>query len=199
MDEGGEWQNELWAGLCSERRIKLLFRGVSAHHWILERRNGPAHGIYNRLKEDDRFPVRQILAGAQWRLNTLTSGGGFSAYQTVFGPNQANLYGWEDKDEDLAFAQDASLLGQFVQQWKLPMVAQAAALKEIASSLPRRLLAFNKSPTCTDVKIGDTVLLYKGRSKKSIPRWRGPALILDIDETGATAELQSRTFKVARF
>ena len=52
LDEGGEWGNELWRDLCAERRIKLVFRGAGAHPWILERRNGPARGIYNRLRAD---------------------------------------------------------------------------------------------------------------------------------------------------
>ena len=92
MDEGGEWRHEVWTELRSERRIKLLLQGVGAHPWILERRNGLARGIYNRLEEDDRFPGGQILAEAQWCLNTLISGGGFLANQMVFGPNPADLF-----------------------------------------------------------------------------------------------------------
>ena len=30
MDEDGEWENDLWAELRRERRIKLLFQGVGA-------------------------------------------------------------------------------------------------------------------------------------------------------------------------
>ena len=52
LDEGGEWKNDLWRDLCVGRRIKLIFQGVGAHPWILERRNGLARGIYNRLKAD---------------------------------------------------------------------------------------------------------------------------------------------------
>ena len=79
------------------------------------------------------------------------------------------------------------------------MMAREAALKEIANSRLRRLLGFNKSITCADVKIGDTVLFYKARRKESAPRRRGPALISDIYDTGATVEFQLQTFKVARF
>ena len=43
------------------------------------------------------------------------------------------------------------------------------------------------------------MLFYKAQSKKSALRRRGPALISDIDETGATVKFQSQTFKVARF
>ena len=64
----------------------------------------------------------------QWRMNTLTSGGGFSAYLMVFRANPVDLLGWGDKDVDLAFAQDTSLSGQFAQQWKLRVMAQEAAL-----------------------------------------------------------------------
>ena len=52
------------------------------------------------------------------------------------------------------------------------MVAQEAALNEIANSIVRRLPAFNKTFNCTDTKIGDAVLSYKAQSKKSAPRRR---------------------------
>ena len=97
------------------------------------------------------------------------------------------------------FAQDTSISGQFVQQWKLRMKAQEAAMKEIANSKLRRLLAYNKTFECTDIKMGDTVLFYKSPHRKSHPRWRGPAKILDIDETGVTVKFQSQSFKVALF
>ena len=59
----------------------------------------------------------------------------------------------------------------------------------------RRLLAFNKSFACTDVQIGDAGLFYKSQNKKSAPPRRGPASILDIDETGVPVKFQSQTFK----
>ena len=68
-----------------ERRIKLVFQGV-------ERRNGLARGIYNRLEADRYYTGPQILAEAQWRLNTLVSASGYSAYQLVFGSNPMDLY-----------------------------------------------------------------------------------------------------------
>ena len=97
-------------------RFKLLFQDVGAHAWILERRNGLARGISNRLREDDRFSGKQILAEALWCLNTLISRSGFSAYRLVFGSNPVDLFGWQDEDEDLALAHDTSLSVQFVQQ-----------------------------------------------------------------------------------
>ena len=123
------WENEVWTDYCSERCIKLLFQGAGAHPWLLERRNGLARGIYNRLVEDDRFSSEEILGEVQWRLNAMLSTSGFSAYQMVFGSNPADLFGWDDSEEDLSFAQDTSLAGQFVNQWKLRMRAQEATLK----------------------------------------------------------------------
>ena len=79
------------------------------------------------------------------------------------------------------------------------MMAREAALKEIADSRLRRLLAFNKSSNCTDIKIGDAELLYKAERRKSAPQRWGPALIFDIDGTGVTVKAQSHIFKVARF
>ena len=57
---------------------------------------------------DDRFSGAQILAEVQWRLGNLISGSGFSAYQMVFRTNPVDVYGWEDKDEDLTFARNGS-------------------------------------------------------------------------------------------
>ena len=114
----------MWAKLRSGRRIKFLFHGVGANPWVRERRNGLALSFYNRLMEDDRFPREQILTEVQWCLNTLISGGGFSAYQLVFGSNPADLFGWVYEDEDLPLAQDTSLSGQNVQQWRLHMMQE---------------------------------------------------------------------------
>ena len=50
-----------------------------------------------------------------------------------------------DSDDDLLFAQDTSISGQFVHQWQLRIRAQEAALKEIANSKLRRPLAYNKT------------------------------------------------------
>ena len=65
---------------------------------MLERRSGLARGIYDRLVEDDRFSSEKILGEVQWRLNTMPSPGGFSAYQTVFRSNPADLLGWDDTE-----------------------------------------------------------------------------------------------------
>ena len=146
-----------------------------------------------------RFSGKQIPAEVKWRLNFLVSGGGYSARQMVLGSTPAELLEWEDMDEDLTFAQDTSVSGQFAQQWKLRMMEQEAALGEVADGKPRRLLAYNKSFSCTGVKIGGASLSRKTVNKKSAPRKRGPALILDIGETGATVEFRPQTFKAARF
>ena len=71
MDEGGERQDEIWTDSCAERCIKLQFQGAGAHPWLLERRNWPARGIYNRLVEDDRFSCGQIPSEAQWCLREI--------------------------------------------------------------------------------------------------------------------------------
>ena len=91
----------------------------------------------------------------------------------VFGPNPEDLLGREAKDEDLTFARNTSLSGQFAQQWTLRTMEQEAALAEVANSKLRRLLAYNKSRNCTDVKIGATPLVYRTANKESTPRRRG--------------------------
>ena len=71
-------------------------------------------------------------------------------------------------------------------------MAQGAALEETtdaalqAYSRIRRLLAFRESAACADLKIGDAALLRNAQGRKSAPRRRGPASILDIDGAGAT-------------
>ena len=107
-------------------------------------------------------------------------------------------YGWGDQDEGLLFAQDASVPGRRAQQWELRMLAREAALKEVANSKLRGLLAYNKTRNCADVKIGNSVRFEKPPNRKSLPKWGGPACILEIDETGATARYQSQTFQAAR-
>ena len=140
---------------------------------------------------------KAILAEAQWRLRAMLSASGFPAYQMVFGSNPADLFGWEDGDEDLMFAQDTSLAGQFAPQWKLRLKAQASTLKEIAKIKLRRLLAQNKTFDCAEINVGDMALSYKAQNRKSSPRRRGPAKVLEIDETGETVPFQSQNFKVA--
>ena len=114
----------------------------------------------DRLRGGDRFPGAQIIRG---RMNTLISGGGFAAY----------LYGWGGANKDMAFSQDTSLSGQLSQRWKLRKMAQEAALQEIASSRLLRLLAFNESLACTNVKIGERVLCFKAPNKEAAPRRGG--------------------------
>ena len=43
--------------------------------------------FYNRRAADDRFSIRAILYGVQFRLNSMVSHGGVSAYHMVFGRN----------------------------------------------------------------------------------------------------------------
>ena len=88
LGEGGEWESELWRDLCVERRITLVFQGVGAHPWILERRNGLARGIYNRLQADRYYTGSQIQTEVQRRLNTLVSASGYSGYQLVLFPTR---------------------------------------------------------------------------------------------------------------
>ena len=64
-------------------------------------------------------------------------------YQMVFGSNPADLFGWGGGDENLLFAQDASLARQFVNYWELRMRAQGATMRKVISSKLCRILAHN--------------------------------------------------------
>ena len=103
------------------------------------------------------------------------------------------------RDSDMMFAQDTSLASQFVNQWALRAKAQEATLKEIANSMLRRLLARNQTFNCAVIDVGDMVLFFKARNRKSFPRRRGPAKVLEIDDAGATVSFQSQNFDVARY
>ena len=97
------------------------------------------------------------------------------------------------------FAQDTSLAGQCVNQWKLRDRAQEATSREVANSKLRRILAHSQTFNCAEAAVGDMVLFHKTPHRKRSPRWRGPAKVLEIDETGVTVSFQSQTFKLARF
>ena len=47
--------------------------------------------------------------GGPVEFDNMLSANGFSAYQMVFGSNPVDLFGWEDGDEDMLFAQDTPL------------------------------------------------------------------------------------------
>ena len=109
----------------------------------------------------------------------------------VFGSNPVDLCWREDKDRDSAFAQDTSLSGQSVQHWELRMMAQEAALEEIAYSRIRRRLARSESVACADVNIGDAALPRnaQGKARRSA---EGPGLDTGYRRGG-------RDWKAARF
>ena len=57
----------------------------------------------------------------------------------------------------------------------------------------------NQTFECGDTAVGDSAIFCGQISRKSAPKWRGPAIILDIDETGVTVKFRSQTFKIARY
>ena len=88
----------------------------------------------------------------------------------VFASNPSGLFWWRGGNSDLEFSQDVSIPGQFVRQLKLRITAQEAALKEIAGSKLRRLLAQNKYRGCADVRVGGSVVsisLWVGKVPRS--------------------------------
>ena len=114
MGEEGEWKNDLWVGLQTDRYIRLQRQGAGAHPGISEQGNALARGIYNRINADGRYAGRQLITEVQCCMNKMLPTNGFSAYQMVFGSNPADTFGWGDEDEDPLFAQDTPLLAQFV-------------------------------------------------------------------------------------
>ena len=188
IDGAGEWENEIRADFRAERSISLQLQGKGAPPWVLERRKGIARGIYNRSVASDRFPSRSIIGEVQYFLNAMLIHRGFDARQMAFRSNPADVYSWQDGDENLQFAQDTSNSGQLAHLWELRLIEREVALKEIAKSKLRRLLGRNQSFKCTVVTVGASALIYARVIRKSAPRWRGPPVILEIDEPGVTVK-----------
>ena len=69
----------------------------------------------------------------------------------------------------------------------------------VANSRLRRRLARNKSLECADVRTGGSVISYKSGGRKSAPKWRSPAAIPGVDETGVTGKAHDPMFGVARY
>ena len=106
----------------------------------------------------------------------------------ISGFNPANLCGWADKDENLTFAQVASVSGQFAQHWTLRILAQEAAPKELANGRLRRLLAPYRPFTFTDVRIGDTALFSTGSEQDVRPAAEGSGLDIGHRRGGRDGE-----------
>ena len=93
-----------------------------------------------------------------------------------------------------------------VRQWLLHLPDGSGGLQRITASFGgasaniklRRPSAHNNTFNCTEIDAGDMVLSHKAQNRKSSPRWRGPARVLGIDETGATVSFQDQNFKVDR-
>ena len=103
-------------------------------------------------------------------------------------PNRWAPFGRTDNDDDLFFAQGASLFGQFAHEWKLRVLAQETDRKNLAEIKSRRLLAQTKSFNCASAQVGNSVLSYQTSNRGSSPQRRGPVKILAIDDAWATAK-----------
>ena len=78
-------------------------------------------------------------------------------------------------------------------------MAREAMLGKMAESNLCRISDHNKAFESTDVAAGDWVIFYKQISRKSIPKWRGPAIILAVWWRGrggpiSEPNLQDRAF-----
>ena len=108
----------------------------------------------------------------------------FPAYRMAAGANPADVSMWQDNDDELGCVQNAAVSSQFAQQWKLRVMAHEAALEELAASKLRRPLGRNRAFQRAEIEAGNSVYYVKEIGRKSNPKWRGPAAIPDIGETG---------------
>ena len=75
------WGNGIRTDFCTDWRLKLKLQGAGARPRLSGRRNGFVCGTLCRLSAADRFAIKQIFFGVQWRLNTLLSASGYLAYR----------------------------------------------------------------------------------------------------------------------
>ena len=78
------------------------------------------------------------------------------------------------------------------------MRAQQAALKKIANSKLRCLLAQKNSFNCANIAITDSVLFEEAQNRRISPRWRVLAKISGVEVAGVKVTFQGPTFKAAR-
>ena len=149
---GGGWHSKYG------RNIRPQFQGKRAHPQMLARRNGLARGIYNRLREDDRFAGRAIANEVPYPLNAMLKRRGFPAPRIVFGSNPADLYPRQDTGADLDFVQNMSVTSHFTPRWKLGLIAQGAMPTGTANSKLRRNLNRNQSFGRTGIRVGDSAI-----------------------------------------
>ena len=77
-------------------------------------------------------------------------------------------------------------------------MTREATSKKIANSKLRWSSARTKSFENAALLPGGSALFYKSVARRSAPERRGPAVILDFDETGVTLKFQSQTSDVNR-
>ena len=77
-------------------------------------------------------------------------------------------------------------------------MTREATSKKIANSKLRWSSARTKSFENAALLPGGSALFYKSVARRSAPERRGPAVILDFDETGVTLKFQSQTSDVGR-
>ena len=100
---------------------------------------------------------------------------------------------WHGDVTDVEFAKDTSISGETCDSGAHNQTSASARIKL------RRLLANNKSFDCPEFPIRGAVPPPKFLTRKSAPRRRGQAVVLDIDDAGVTAKIPGRIFEVARY
>ena len=90
------------------------------------------------------------------------------------------MFPCRDDDPGLDIVRNASIFSQFAFQLELRVMAREAMLGKMAESNLCRISDHNKAFESTDVAAGDWVIFYKQISRKSTPKWRGPAIILAV-------------------
>ena len=75
-------------------------------------------------------------------------------------------------------------------------MAREAMRKEMVNSKSRRISERNQTFESMDIASGGSVIFHKQISRKSPPKWRGPAIIWEIGDSGVlrSGKFQSQTF-----
>ena len=112
---------------------------------------------------------------------------------------QQSPYTQQDSDNDAAWVKNTSAPRQSTRLWKLRDMAQEAMLRAMVKIKLPRTLARNRRPRNAEIHVGAPAILQLQTGRKGAPKWRGRAIISEIDGAGNTGKLKSRTFKTDQY
>ena len=137
------------------------------------------------------FPIARLRMEFNF-VWTLLNHGGLLANKVVYRSNPADSFGREDGGSEMEFVQRTSASGRFAQQRSARAMAQGAAPEERRGQLIEAI--FGRRQDLPDGRScgGGSAIFYEQIDWGHAAKWRGPAVILDVDDTSDTVKFQSQ-------